>query len=74
MHRARERADQDGTVFVHAFDDPLIVAGQGTIGIEIVEDIPEVDTVIVPIGGGGLTGGIGAVLADLKPDVCVVGV
>ena len=74
MDRARELTAREGTVFVHAFDDPLIVAGQGTIGIEVVEDVPEVETVVVPIGGGGLIGGIGAVLADLAPDARVVGV
>ena len=71
---AEELADEEGTEFVHAFDDPAIVAGQGTIGYEIVEDLPDVDTVVVPIGGGGLIGGIGTALAEAKPDVRLVGV
>ncbi|MFP8956609.1 threonine ammonia-lyase [Natrialbaceae archaeon A-CW3] len=74
VDHARTLSEQSGTEFVHAFDDPHIVAGQGTIGYEIVEDVPDVDTVVVPIGGGGLIGGIGAALADVKPDVRLVGV
>ncbi|WP_114576396.1 threonine ammonia-lyase [Saliphagus sp. LR7] len=72
MDHARTLADQPGTEFVHAFDDPAIVAGQGTLGLELVEDVPDVDTVVVPIGGGGLIGGIGAALADR--DLRIVGV
>ena len=71
---AEELASEEGSEFVHAFDDPAIVAGQGTIGYEIVEDLPDVDTVVVPIGGGGLIGGIGAALAEAKPEVRLVGV
>ena len=71
---AEELAAEERTEFVHAFDDPAIVAGQGTIGFEIVEDLPDVDTVVVPIGGGGLIGGIGAALAEAKPEVRLVGV
>ncbi|MFP4589912.1 MAG: threonine ammonia-lyase [Halobacteriales archaeon] len=60
--------------FVHAYDDPLIVAGQGTLGVELYEQVPDVDTVIVPIGGGGLIGGLSTALATLAPEVRVVGV
>ncbi|WP_436925618.1 threonine ammonia-lyase [Halosimplex amylolyticum] len=67
-------AARDGAEFVHAFDDPAIVAGQGTVGLEIVEAVPDVDTIVVPVGGGGLVGGIGAALADERPDVRIVGV
>jgi threonine dehydratase len=74
MEHARELADEDGTLFVHAYDDPAIVAGQGTLGLEIYEGVREVETVIVPIGGGGLISGISAALAGLNPDVRVVGV
>ncbi|NHN60752.1 MULTISPECIES: threonine ammonia-lyase [Halorussus] len=74
MEYAESLTEAAGTEFVHAYDDPAIVAGQGTIGIEIHEQLPEVDTVVVPIGGGGLVGGIGAALAELDPDVRVVGV
>jgi threonine dehydratase len=59
---------------VHPFDDPKIIAGHGTIGLEIVEDVPEVEYVIVGIGGGGLMSGISAAVKQLKPDVTVIGV
>jgi threonine dehydratase len=67
-----ERAE--GRTYVHAFDDEAVMAGQGTIGLEIVEDCPEVETVVVPIGGGGLVSGIATAVKGLKPDVRVVGV
>ncbi|XVH33610.1 threonine ammonia-lyase (plasmid) [Haloferacaceae archaeon DSL9] len=73
MNRAKALAEADGTTLVHAFDDPEIVAGQGTIGLEIIEALPAVDTVIVPIGGGGLIGGIATALST-APDVRVIGV
>ena len=74
MAYAQSLTEAEGTEFVHAYDDPAIVAGQGTIGLEIIEDLPELDTVVVPIGGGGLIGGVSAALAELDPDVRVVGV
>lgn len=74
MERARELADEEGTLFVHAYDDPDIIAGQGTLGIEIYEAMDDVETVIVPIGGGGLISGIAAALAGLNPDIRVIGV
>ncbi len=74
MDYAQSLTEAEDTEFVHAYDDPAIVAGQGTIGLEIHEQLPEVDTVVVPIGGGGLIGGTSAALAELDPDVRVVGV
>jgi threonine dehydratase len=65
---------QTGATFVHAYDDPDVIAGQGTIGIELLRDLPDFDTVLVPIGGGGLVGGIALYLKNKKPDVRVVGV
>src|SRR4051794_1816275 len=62
-----------GAVFVHPFDDELVIAGQGTIGLELAEQVPQARTVVVPIGGGGLIGGIGLALRALRPDVRVVG-
>jgi threonine dehydratase len=62
--------EQTGRTLVHPFDDPLVVAGQGTVGLEIAEDVPEVDVVVVPVGGGGLIAGIATAL----PDTRVVGV
>jgi len=71
---ARGLADESGAEFVHAFDDPAIVAGQGTLGIEMHEDLPAADTVVVPIGGGGLIGGISTAFAELSPETRIVGV
>jgi len=72
--RARELAAERGLVYVHGFDDPAIIAGQGTIGLEILEDVPDVDAVIVPVGGGGLIAGIGAAIKAVKPGVKIIGV
>ena len=65
---------KDGWTFVHPFDDPLVMAGQGTVGAEIVEDLPEVTDVIVSIGGGGFIGGVATAVKSLKPDVRLWGV
>jgi threonine dehydratase len=72
--RAHELADEADRYYLHAFDDPMVMAGQGTIGLEIVEDLPNVDTVVVPIGGGGLIGGIATAVVGKNPDARVVGV
>lgn len=69
---AQRLAAQDGLVVVPAFDDPLVVAGQGTLGLEIVEDRPDVATVLVPAGGGGLASGVAVAVKSLKPDVEVL--
>jgi len=71
---ARRLAAEEGLVLVHAFDDPLVIAGQGTIGLEIAEQVPEVDVVVVPVGGGGLASGIAVALKALRPSVEVIGV
>ena len=63
-----------GLTLVHPFDDPKIIAGQGTVGAEILEDAPEVDAVIVGVGGGGLISGVATILKAEKPDVKVIGV
>jgi threonine dehydratase len=70
---AQRFADQTGAVFIHPFDHPDIVAGQGTVGLEILEQCPEVKTILVACGGGGLLAGIGAVVRELKPEVRLVG-
>jgi threonine dehydratase len=67
-------ADQQCLTYIPGFDDPDIIAGQGTLGLEILEDVPDVDAVIVPIGGGGLIAGIGAAIKALKPSVRIIGV
>jgi threonine dehydratase len=65
---------EHGMTFVHAFDDPAIVAGQGTVGLEILEDLPDVDTVIVPLSGGGLIAGIAVAVKALRSEVRIIGV
>lgn len=72
--KAMEVQSETGATFIHAFNDLDVMAGQGTIGLEIVEDLPEVDTVIVPIGGGGLIAGIAVALKSLRPNVRIIGV
>jgi threonine dehydratase len=74
MAYARSQAESPDVLFVHAYDDPDIVAGQGTLGLEVYEQVPAVDAVIVPIGGGGLIGGVSTALKALDPEVRVVGV
>ena len=72
--KAHEIEAEEGRTYVHAFDDEFVMAGQGTIGLEILEDLPEVETVVVPIGGGGLISGIATALKAANPDIRVVGV
>ena len=71
---SRELQEREGYTYVHAFDDEQVLAGQGTIGLEIVEALPDISTVVVPIGGGGLISGIATAVKALKPDARVVGV
>ena len=75
LEAAKEYAERTGAVLIHPFDHPDVVAGQGTVGLEILRDRPDVLTVLVPVGGGGLVAGIAAALAASgRPDVRVVGV
>jgi threonine dehydratase len=71
---ARERAAETGMVFVHPFDDPDVVAGQGTLGLELLDDVPDLAKVVVPIGGGGLASGVAIAVKSARPDIEVVGV
>ncbi len=71
---AQEYAEETGAVFIHPFDHPDIVAGQGTLGLEILEQCPEVRTILVGVGGGGLAAGIAVAVKALRPDVRVIGV
>lgn len=68
------RLEEEGKVLVHPFDDPLVAAGQGTIGLEILEDLPGVTHVYVSIGGGGLITGVASAIRAIKPDVAIIGV
>src|SRR6187551_2376558 len=72
--KARELALEKGYVFVHPFDDPQIIAGAGTVGIEMLEDVPDLDTIVVPIGGGGLMSGVSIAARAVKPDIELIGV
>jgi threonine dehydratase len=72
--RAEAIAAAEGLVMVPPFDHPWIIAGQGTAGLEIVEEWPEVDTVVVPVGGGGLASGVAAIVRRMKPDARIIGV
>ena len=63
-----------GTTFVHPFDDPFVIAGQGTVGLELLEDVPDLNTIIVPIGGGDLISGISIAAKTLNPNTRIVGV
>lgn len=72
--KAIQLRDERRMTFVHPFDNPMVIAGQGTIGMEILNDMPDVDAVIVPIGGGGLISGVAYAIKQLNPDIKVYGV
>lgn len=71
---AFKRIEKDGLTYVHPFDDPHVIAGQGTVGLEIVEDMPDAANVLVPLSGGGLFAGIAVAVKTLKPDARLIGV
>jgi len=72
--KAKEICDAEGMPLVHPYDDPTIIAGQGTIGLEIVSEIPDVETVLVPVGGGGLSAGVSAAVKLLAPSARVIAI
>jgi threonine dehydratase len=72
--RLREEEARTGATFVHPFDDPVGIAGAGTVGLEIVEQVPDVECVVVPIGGGGLVSGVACAVKAVRPECRVVGV
>lgn len=69
-----ELQQQTGATFIHPFDDPDVIAGQGTLGLEMLNDLPDADAIIVPVGGGGLISGIAIAARALKPDITIIGV
>ncbi|MBS7669180.1 threonine ammonia-lyase [Croceicoccus gelatinilyticus] len=71
---ARKLEKELGLTFVHPFDDPVVAAGQGTVGLEMLDDVPELDTLVVPIGGGGLISGISTIAKSINPDIEIIGV
>ena len=72
--KALELMEERGLTYIHPFDDPRLIAGQGTVGLEIMEDFPETEIVVVPIGGGGLISGTAMAVKSINPDVRVIGV
>lgn len=74
VQAARRRADETGLVFCHPFDDPVVVAGQGTLGLELLDDVDDLSTVLVPLGGGGLAAGTAIAVKSVLPHVRIVGV
>lgn len=72
--QAKKLQQETGATFIHPFDDPKIIAGQGTIGLEILNELPAVDIILVPVGGGGLISGIATAAKTLKPEVTIIGV
>jgi threonine dehydratase len=74
VEAAKERAAADGLAFVHPFDDSAVVAGQGTIGLELLEEVPDLAKVLIPVGGGGLASGIAAAVKAVSPEVSVEGI
>ena len=74
FERLERLTEETGRTLVHPYDDPLVMAGQGTVGLELVEDVPDVDLVLVPVGGGGLVSGIATAVKGLRPDARVVAV
>ena len=72
--KALELAKDHGYTFVHAFDDPMVVAGQGTLGLEVLQMIPDLDSIVIPIGGGGLISGVASAIKHLRPSCKVYGV
>lgn len=71
---AKRIQDVEGATFIHPFNDPMVIAGQGTIGLELLEDLPDVEVVVVPIGGGGLIAGMAVALKKMNPNIKVIGV
>src|SRR6266478_5796493 len=72
--KAKQLCEERGLTYIHPFDDPHLIAGQGTLGLEIYEDFPEAEVVVVPIGGGGLISGVAMALKGLNPKIKIIGV
>src|SRR5690242_7761632 len=74
LQEAWRRCHAENLVFLHAFDDPAVIAGQGTIGLELLEQLPDMDAVVVPVGGGGLIAGVACAIKESRPQVRIVGI
>ena len=71
---ARQLGEERGYTYIHGYDDPAIIAGQGTMGLEIIEQVPDVEAVVIPVGGGGLLAGVALAIKTLRPEVQIIGV
>ena len=71
---AKQMAASSGKTFIHPYDDPDLITGQGTVGLEILEDLPDVDAIIVPVGGGGLISGVAIAAKAIRPGIRIIGV
>lgn len=71
---AARLAEKEGLTFAHPFDDPFVIAGQGTLGLEILEQVPDAEQIVVPVGGGGLASGVAIAVKSMRPNVRVIGV
>ena len=71
---ARQLGEEHGYTYIHGYDDPAIIAGQGTMGLEIMEQVPDVEAVVIPVGGGGLLAGVALAIKTLRPEVQIIGV
>lgn len=74
VEAARRRCAETGETFIPAFDDPLVISGQGTLGIELLDQLPNLDNLLVPLGGGGLAAGIAIAITELRPSVRIIGI
>jgi threonine dehydratase len=74
LSAARTYSEESGATFIHPFEDPVVIAGQGTIGLELAEQLPTAQTILIPVGGGGLAAGIATALRKVRPEVRIVGV
>lgn len=74
LEAAQADVEASGATFIHPFEDPLVIAGQGTIGLELIEQVPDAGTFVIPVGGGGLASGVALALRAQRPDVHIVGV
>jgi threonine dehydratase len=74
LAEARRRVEATGATLIHAFEDERVIAGQGTLGVELAEQLPELETLLIPVGGGGLAAGVAIAVRELRPEVRIVGV
>ena len=72
--KAEEIKNKSGLVSIHSYDDPVIIAGQGTVGLEILDELPDTDCIVVPVGGGGLISGVAAAVKEISPNTRIIGV